>query len=1197
MSLADLVPGIDVAAMCEQLRDILKSDTVFDAVSQEDRLNTAGMLAVLTTFRDVTTSTENPNYDEKDRMSDLDWVFGHLLKLPPSIPRCHYLGHLGLFFDHAQAQQEDTLLLQKAEKALQAAIELPDPSLDSIPDPDASNSLPIQMFGDHQATFEGLQVYHVHALGSIKQRLYETFRELRYLEEALKLLEGCWADATDGSDDNMLAGLKLVKCYDSLHTRTGDSSLLQKGMPVLEKILQSDTYRTRALVLQCGFRLRLWQSRHDDGLLDEGIKVAETIRPEVDHDQIPIHLGNLIGLYIERSFISNDIGDVENAIKLAKDVLEMSERMQVGPKISETDKLIAQAKALAEYGYCIMMRHRYTQDHAFLYEAVRIAAKAIPMTQRLGNQYPNAIFHQLQLATLRCHLSQLSGEERGLTESIEWMQHALRTSRTTWENTQVQSALLECMGTRYCRDVERYNGDIEELKRLGSLIRSVSGSSNVPEVLLAVYRRNGDLEVLNQAIRLNPGKTGDDRLILAQSLLKRTQRLHGQIWTEDAEMALEHLKPFFSGKTINHITFFLATSELSTPIFISSGKLEMSFLASTTKKAVHELPKLLSLGLTREDMKKNLSLSIGLATTAAASALAAGQGADEALELLEAGRGILATYLLDPRLDRLQASSVKLSEEGKILASLVQEKLVELERCVQSDSEISPEYRTNVGRAHELKLEIDRNLKRLQAGKEEVMPLFRPPKAAEMKDCICDGAIVVVNAAFRSNAIIVYKSKSMSLSLPRLTLDGLKWALRCLRLLRGQPAIPRIQKLRGPLSGLLLAWIWKVAVEPILDHLGFTSTPPPGESWPRVWWVLTGNLSQLPFHAAGIHTPGSTSSALDRVISSYSSSINALMSTRENLRNKRGPRNPPDPMVVVPISKTKGLRDLLFVEQEASTIKAVFEHDQSVVVNSLTDPRKEDVLESLRTCNIFHFAGHGASFIEDPDRGCLYLKDGKDNPLTVRDVLNLNLRHTAPWLAYLSACSTGTNQPNALRDEGVHLVAAYQLAGFQHVVGSFWEVSDSRSEIVARSFYRHLKCTGIGEGNDVALALHLAIQELRGHRSQATQSFDVGTATPDPGDQCPTTSLDTHVLDAHDAETMNNDDDGDHDDDDDAYGDVLNVLRGGVAPGYTQGEWDELHRHFEDESRDADRVKRQGSSGGRKIPDPMFWATYFHVGL
>lgn len=263
---------------------------------------------------------------------------------------------------------------------------------------------------------------------------------------------------------------------------------------------------------------------------------------------------------------------------------------------------------------------------------------------------------------------------------------------------------------------------------------------------------------------------------------------------------------------------------------------------------------------------------------------------------------------------------------------------------------------------------------------------------------------------------------------------------------------PGTEGVRAELGTRVLRWLWGVAVEPILDHLGFTSAPGELGEWPRIWWVPTGKVSQLPFHAAGIHKPGHSSSALDRVVSSYSSSIKALMYTQSNTGGQRRAGTHTQ-VVLASMSTTPGQRSLPHVGVEISAIKSALVG--SAQVRELRNPLKQGVLAALMSCDVFHFAGHGASFIDDPDWSCLFLEDWETHRLTVRDILGLRLNKRAPWLAYLSACSTGANKAAGLDDEAIHLVTACQLAGFQHVIGSFWEVSDYRSREVARSVYTH----------------------------------------------------------------------------------------------------------------------------------------------
>jgi len=132
----------------------------------------------------------------------------------------------------------------------------------------------------------------------------------------------------------------------------------------------------------------------------------------------------------------------------------------------------------------------------------------------------------------------------------------------------------------------------------------------------------------------------------------------------------------------------------------------------------------------------------------------------------------------------------------------------------------------------------------------------------------------------------------------------------------------------------------------------------------------------------------------------------------------------------------------------------------------------------MRTCDIFHFAGHGKSDPWDPSASCLLLDDWNINPLTVSDLRDSKLQDSPPFLAYLSVCSTSANKAGKLEDEGIHLVSAFQLAGFRHVVRTLWEVSDSACVDVAKIFYDTIRKEGMTD-DAVCRGLHHAIRALR----------------------------------------------------------------------------------------------------------------------
>jgi CHAT domain-containing protein len=54
----------------------------------------------------------------------------------------------------------------------------------------------------------------------------------------------------------------------------------------------------------------------------------------------------------------------------------------------------------------------------------------------------------------------------------------------------------------------------------------------------------------------------------------------------------------------------------------------------------------------------------------------------------------------------------------------------------------------------------------------------------------------------------------------------------------------------------------------------------------------------------------------------------------------------------------------------------------------------------------------------------------------------------------ISACKTGQVTQFKLHDESIHLVGAYQLAGFRHIVGTLWSVDDFASVQMATEMYK-----------------------------------------------------------------------------------------------------------------------------------------------
>ena len=175
-----------------------------------------------------------------------------------------------------------------------------------------------------------------------------------------------------------------------------------------------------------------------------------------------------------------------------------------------------------------------------------------------------------------------------------------------------------------------------------------------------------------------------------------------------------------------------------------------------------------------------------------------------------------------------------------------------------------------VNRRHRASREFDDIIEQIR-DRDGFRDFLQPPPAESLMAAADSGPIVVINVNhIRCDAILVERHTIRLLQFPGLTLGEIEEYVRDINISKQNP-------------WSLLEWLWTTICRPCLDVLGFTE-PIDDEQWPHVWWVPTGPLSQLPLHAAGIYTQGSKETVLDRVVSSYASSIKALQHGRQARR-------------------------------------------------------------------------------------------------------------------------------------------------------------------------------------------------------------------------------------------------------------------------------------------------------------------------
>jgi len=135
------------------------------------------------------------------------------------------------------------------------------------------------------------------------------------------------------------------------------------------------------------------------------------------------------------------------------------------------------------------------------------------------------------------------------------------------------------------------------------------------------------------------------------------------------------------------------------------------------------------------------------------------------------------------------------------------------------------------------------------------------------------------------------------------------------------------------------------------------------------------------------------------------------------------------------------------------------------------------VLAELPKHSIIHFACHGYPAV-DPSQSSLLLDDWRNEPLTVSDLIALNI--TSAKFAFLSACHTSSMRNFNLLDESITLSSAIQLSGYPSVVSSLWQISDDHSVKITREIYAWiLNKDGGFDTLQSAEGLHKAVSILR----------------------------------------------------------------------------------------------------------------------
>lgn len=472
-----------------------------------------------------------------------------------------------------------------------------------------------------------------------------------------------------------------------------------------------------------------------------------------------------------------------------------------------------------------------------------------------------------------------------------------------------------------------------------------------------------------------------------------------------------------------------------------------------------------------------LSRISNLASEGAALAISANRLPQEAIQLLEAGRGVAMLALNQLRLD-LETSKRMIDGQREQILNFQQE-LDSSYATVQN-----PQIKGGEVNKAARRIRVGRELNEFLRDKRSYgshVSFQQQITSPHLANASTGGPIVIVNVSFRCDAFLIRGGWAEVLPLPMLSAQLIQ---------------DKIDE--GNLTSLrILEWLWDSIVSPVLDALGYTAPPPLGDPWPHIWWIPTGPLSKFPLHAAGRHMDeGCFNSTLDRVISSYSASIRALdeiVSRKERATRSHGQET--QQVLIVSMEVTPGTSTHLpHAIAEAQAVESVC---KAMSINTVRKDQctRAVVLEHLPNSDIFHFAGHGYTDNVDPAKSHLRLEDWMTSPLTVADLIAVNLRKK-PLLAYLGACGTGEIQDARHLDESVHLINACQLAGFRHVIGTLCRVDDKTCVDVASITYEVIRKGGMTD-DSVSEGLHHAVCELRNRWRNGLRATKSTAVTPE----------------------------------------------------------------------------------------------------
>ncbi|KAJ6035858.1 hypothetical protein N7540_000137 [Penicillium herquei] len=539
---------------------------------------------------------------------------------------------------------------------------------------------------------------------------------------------------------------------------------------------------------------------------------------------------------------------------------------------------------LNNFSFRLRAIYTRTREVEYLREAIDMARQSLQATSA---DDPERVRRSLNLANCLCDKFNSVGMIQDLTESIEICQEF---ADDDFPDTGQKADLLHHIGVSLGSRYERTKSPVDLTESIRLLQRAVdvytpaspnkaTALSNLGNSLARDALRlkdkfwqsksasdiNHAIEVATEAIQEAPM----DHLIQGDCLemagIMFHERYKYQPNLSDMEKTKEYLIKALKPPRSSIIVRIRATREfLSLP---GIGDDPTAYRIAID--AVNLVPQLAKHAMHHADKQSLLIDAVAVASNASSLALHTGHGTKAAIQLLETGRCIIASAAFG------QADIDKLTATNPEMAKLYLDVQTRLGRIIiqASGSSILLEAaledpNTGTERQTCIRAETERELvsltEKIRASNPDFHRFLIPVSDDEIITTAKHGPIIMVNVSSRRcDALIVDATgiREQPLRLPNISKQEL-------------------ETYSGNLASTdTLEWLWDRIVFPILDSLGDTAWAPDCKIR-RVWWIPTGELTKFPLHAAGYHRDGLCDTALDRLVSSDATSINAIIRGR-----------------------------------------------------------------------------------------------------------------------------------------------------------------------------------------------------------------------------------------------------------------------------------------------------------------------------